>query len=89
MMMMMMMMMMCKRFAQVPMLCVQIYNMKLAMMQTTPSFTTFSVHTKMTAEKRGQDEVFGCNHTTYKNGDLEDGVLLFYQHYIIFMGFFI
>ena len=63
MMMMMMMMMMCKRFAQVPMLCVPIYNMKLAMMQTTPIFTTFSAHTKMTAEKRGQDEVFGRKHT--------------------------
>ena len=33
MMMMMMMMMMCKRLAQVPMLCVPIYNMKLAIMQ--------------------------------------------------------
>ena len=33
MMMMMMMMIMCKRLAQVPMLCVPIYNMKLAMMQ--------------------------------------------------------
>ena len=52
-------MVMCKRFAQVPMLCVPINNMKLAMMQTTPIFTTFSAHTKMTAEKRGQDEVFG------------------------------
>ena len=59
MMMMMMMMMMCKRFAQVPMLCVPMYNMKLAMMQTTPIFTTFSAHTRMTAEGRGQNEVFG------------------------------
>ena len=60
MMMMMMMMMMCKRFTQIPMLCVPIYNMKLAMMQEkTHIFTTFSAHTKMTAEKRGQDEVFG------------------------------
>ena len=54
-----MMMMMCKRLAQVPMLCVPIYNMKLAMMQKTPIFTTFSAHTKMAADKRGQDEVFG------------------------------
>ena len=37
-MMMMMMMVMCKRFAQVPMLCVRIYNMKLAMMQTNSHF---------------------------------------------------
>ena len=57
-MMMMMMMMMCKRLAQVPMLCVPIYNMKLAMMQKTPIFTTFSAHTKMAADKRGQIEVF-------------------------------
>ena len=68
MMMMMMMMMrmrmrmrMCKRLAQVPMLCVPIYNMKLAMMQTTPIFTTFSAHTKMAADKRGQIEVFARN----------------------------
>ena len=52
------MMMMCKRLAQVPMLCGPIYNIKLAMMQTTTIFATFSAHTKMTAEKRGQDEVF-------------------------------
>jgi len=63
---MMMMMMMCKRLAQVPMLRVPIYNMKLAMMQNkkknkkkkTPIFTTFSAHTKMAADKHGQDEVF-------------------------------
>ena len=54
----MMMMMMCKRLAQVPMLCVPIYNMKLAMMQKTPIFITFSAHTKMAADKRGQIEVF-------------------------------
>ena len=56
--MMMMLMMMCKRLAQVPKLCVPIYNMKLAMMQKTFIFTTFSAHTKMTADKRGQIEVF-------------------------------
>ena len=56
--MMMMMMMMCKRLAQVPKLCVPIYNMKLAMMQKTLIFTTFSAHTKMAADKRGQIEVF-------------------------------
>ena len=50
--------MMCKRLAQVPMLCVPIYNMKLAMMQKTPIFITFSAHTKMAADKRGQIEVF-------------------------------
>ena len=50
-------MMMCKRLAQVPMLCVPIYNMKLAMMQTTPIFTTISAHTKMAADKRGQNAV--------------------------------
>ena len=67
MMMMMMMMMMCKRFAQFPMLCMPIYNMKLAVMQKTPVFlTTFSAHTKMTAEKRGQDEVFGRNYSNSK-----------------------
>ena len=54
----MMMMMMCKRLAQVPMLCVPIYNMKLAMMQKTLMFITFSAHTKMAADKRGQIEVF-------------------------------
>ena len=37
-MMMMMMMMMCKGLAQVPMLCVPIYNMKLAMMQKNSHF---------------------------------------------------
>ena len=58
MMVMMMMIMMCKRLAQVPMLCVPIYNMKLAMMQKTPIFTTFSAQTKMAADKRGQIEVF-------------------------------
>ena len=63
MMMMMMIMMMCKRLAQVPRLCVPIYNIKLAMMQKTPIFTTFSAHTKMTAEKRGQNEVFARNST--------------------------
>ena len=57
-------MMMCKRLAQVPMLCVPIYNMKLAMMQTkTLIFTTFSAHTKMAADKRGQIEVFARNIT--------------------------
>ena len=60
--MMMMMMMMCKRLAQVPMLCVPIYNMKLAMMQKkTPIFTKFSAHTKMAADKRGQNKVFARN----------------------------
>ena len=43
------------------MLCVPIYNMKLAMMQKTTIFTRFSAHTKMNTEKRGQDEVFGRN----------------------------
>ena len=62
MMIMIMMMWMCKRPAQVPMLCVPIYNMKLAMMQKkTHSFTTFSAHTKMAADKRGQIEVFARN----------------------------
>ena len=67
----MMMMMMCKRLAQVLMLCVPIYNMKWAMMQKTPIFITFSAHTKMAADKRGQIEVFARNltHTTHKNGD--------------------
>jgi hypothetical protein len=61
-----MMMMMCKRLAQVPMLCVPIYNMKLAMMQTkTLIFTTFSAHTKMAADKRGQIEVFARNITIH------------------------
>ena len=72
MMMMMMIMMMCKRLAQVPMLCVPIYNMKLAMMHKTPIFTTFSAQTKMAADKRGQIEVFARKDTTYKNGDLGD-----------------
>ena len=45
------------------MLCVPIYNMKLAMMQKTTIFTTFSAHTKMTTEKLGQDEVFGRKYT--------------------------
>ena len=44
--------------------CVPIYNMKLAMMQKkTPIFTTFSAHTKMAADKRGQIEVFARNGT--------------------------
>ena len=48
-------MMICKRPMKVPqMLCVPIYNMKLAMMQKTLIFTTFSAHTKMAADKRGQ-----------------------------------
>ena len=54
MMMMMMMMMLCKRLAQVPMLRVPTYNIKLATMPKTPIFTTFSVHTKMAVDKRGQ-----------------------------------
>ena len=54
-----MMMVMCKRVAQVPRLCVPIYNLKLAMIQKTPIFTTFLSHTKMDADKRGQIEVFG------------------------------
>ena len=62
---MMTMMMMCKRLAQVPMLCVPIYNMKLAIMQKTPIFITFSAHTKMAADKRGQIEVFARN-TTFR-----------------------
>ena len=33
-------------------------DMKLAMMQKTPIFITFSAHTKMAADKRGQIEVF-------------------------------
>ena len=53
-----MVMMMCKRLAQVPLLCVPINNMKLAMMQTTPIFIMFPAHTKMAADKRGQIEVF-------------------------------
>jgi len=61
MMMMMMMMWMCKRLAQVSMLCVPIYNMKLAMVQKTPMFITFSAHTNMAADKRGQIEVFARN----------------------------
>ena len=59
--MMIMMMMMCKRLAHVPMLCVPICNMKLAMMQKAPFFATFSAHTKMAADKRGQIEVFARN----------------------------
>jgi hypothetical protein len=38
--------------------------MKLAMVQKTPIFTTFSAHTKMAADKRGQIEVFARNNTT-------------------------
>ena len=60
-------MMICKRLAQVPMLCVPIYNMKLAMMQKTLIFTTFSAHTKMAADKRGQIEVFARNYTMAKS----------------------
>ena len=44
------------------MLCVPIYNMKLAMMQKTPIFTRFSGHT---ADKRGQNEVFARNITVH------------------------
>ena len=40
------------------MLCVPIYNIKLAMMQKTLIFITFSAHTKMADDKRGQIEVF-------------------------------
>ena len=47
------------------MLCVPIYNMKLAMMQKTPIFTRFSGHTKMAADKRGQNEVFARNITVH------------------------
>ena len=35
-------------------------------MQETPIFTTFSAHPKMTAEKRGQDEVFARSFTIHK-----------------------
>ena len=68
MMVMMVMMMMCRRLAQVPMLCVPIYNMKLAMMQKTHIFITFSAHTKMAANKRGQIEVFARNYTLISMG---------------------
>ena len=72
------MMMMCKRLAQVPMLCVPIYNMKLAMMQKTPIFTTFSAHTKMAADKRGQIKVFGRNITLFVHmfSSLNQAILL-------------
>ena len=50
------MMMMCKGLAQVSMVRLPIYNMKLAMMQKKN--TTFSAHTTMAADKHGQDEVF-------------------------------
>ena len=71
MMMMMMMMMMCKRFAQVPMLCVPIYNMNLAiMMQQNLIFTTFSAQTKMTAEKRGQNEMFARMFTNFETSKM-------------------
>ena len=63
--MMMVMMMICKRLAQVPMLCGPIYNMKLAMMQQTLILTTFSAHTKMAADKRGQIEVFARKYTIH------------------------
>ena len=70
-----MMVMMCKRLTQVPMLCVPIYNMTLGMMQKkTPIFTTFSAHTKMAADKRGQNEVFARNIT-----------ILFMYIYIIYI----
>ena len=75
MMMMMMMMMMCKRLAQIPMLCVPVYNMKLAMMQKTHIFTTCSAYTKMAADKRGQIEVFAVfarNSTIYKTHSTSD-----------------
>ena len=42
--------------------------MKLAMMQKTTIFTTFSAHTKMNTEKRGQDEVFGRKSTLGMKG---------------------
>ena len=82
MMMMMCMMMSCKRLAQVPMLCVPIYNMKLAMamMQKTLIFTTFSAHTKMAAEKRGQNEVFARN---ILHIYILLALLLFYYYYYL------
>ena len=64
-MMMMMILMMCKRLAQVPMLCVPVYNMKLAMMRKKNNIlTTFSAHSKMAADKRGQIEVFARHFTS-------------------------
>ena len=52
-----MMMMMCKRLAQVPMPCVPIYNMKLAMMQTNSHFyyffSTYEDGRRQTRAKRG------------------------------------
>ena len=47
---MMMMMMMCKRLAQVPMLCVPTYNMKLAMMRKN---STYEDDRRMVRAKRG------------------------------------
>ena len=58
-MMMMMMMMMCKRLAQVPMLCVRLCNMKLAMMQKKRKkhfyhvFSTYEDGRRQARAKRG------------------------------------
>ena len=65
---MMMMMMMCKRLAQVPMLCVPMYNIKLAMMQKTTMFTIFynmfsTYEDDRKRKARLPDEVFACNTT--------------------------
>ena len=59
MMMLMLMLMLCKSHAQVRDLCVEIYHFKIAVLQKTLVFTTFSARRKMAAEKRGQIKVFG------------------------------
>ena len=52
--MMIMMMMLCKEPAQVPMLCVPTYKIKLATMPKIPICFTFSAYTKIAVDKRGQ-----------------------------------
>ena len=66
MMMMMLMLMLCKSHAQVRDLCVEIYHFKIAVLQKTLIFTTFSARRKMAAEKRGQIKVFGRKLTLWQ-----------------------
>jgi len=62
---MMMMMMMCKRLAQVPMLCVPIYNIKLAMMQKNSHFYhIFSTYEDGRRQARANRGVCPYNYTS-------------------------
>ena len=59
------------------------------MMQKTPIFTTFSTHTKMAADKRGQIEVSARTFTTYLYTCTIDNIDIYWLllYIIVMIGF--